>query len=114
MENRGHSHDQPLAILFPNWMKYTLDGNEARHKQLAIHVFGVDPANKSDKEIAEEGIRALRSFWSSIGAPSRLADYDIDASTIETMADKAMVYGDFGNFKTLTRDDVAAIYKMSL
>jgi len=111
-------HDIPhgggLAILFPNWMKYTLEGNEARYKQLAIRVFGVDPANKSDKEIGEEGIEALRSFWSSIGAPSRLADYDIDASTIETMANKALLYGDFGNFKTLTRSDVIAIYKMSL
>lgn len=111
-------HDIPhgggLAILFPNWMKYTLEGNETRYKQFAIRVFGIDPANKSDKEIAEEGIQALRSFWSSIGAPSRLGDYDIDASTMDTMVDKAMIYGDFGNFKKLTRSDVAAIYKMSL
>jgi alcohol dehydrogenase YqhD (iron-dependent ADH family) len=111
-------HDIPhgggLAILFPNWMKYTMEGNEARFKQLAIRVFGVDPANLSDKEIALKGIDALRNFWSSIGAPSRLADYDIDSSTIETMADKAMVYGEFGQFKTLNRSDVIAIYKMSL
>jgi alcohol dehydrogenase YqhD (iron-dependent ADH family) len=111
-------HDIPhgggLAILFPNWMKYTMEGNEARFKQLAIRVFGVDPANLSDKEIALKGIDALRNFWSSIGAPSRLADYDIDASTIEMMADKAMVYGEFGQFKTLNRSDVIAIYKMSL
>jgi alcohol dehydrogenase YqhD (iron-dependent ADH family) len=87
-------HDIPhgggLAILFPNWMKYTLETNVERSKRLAIEVFGVDPSNKSDKEVAEAGIQALREFWISIGAPSRLADYDIDASSIELMADKAI------------------------
>ncbi|MDB5056027.1 MAG: NADH-dependent butanol dehydrogenase [Bacilli bacterium] len=111
-------HDIPhgggLAILFPNWIKYTLKTNVARSKRLAIEVFGVDPSNKSDKEVAEAGIQALREFWISIGAPSRLADYDIDASSIELIADKAMIYGDFGNFQKLTRSDVVNIYKMSL
>jgi alcohol dehydrogenase YqhD (iron-dependent ADH family) len=111
-------HDIPhgggLAILFPNWIKYTLETNVARSKRLAVEVFGVDPSNKSDREAAEAGIQALREFWNSIGAPSRLANYDIDASSIELMADKAMVYGDFGNFQKLTRSDVVNIYKMSL
>ncbi|MEW9699385.1 iron-containing alcohol dehydrogenase [Paenibacillus sp. SI8] len=111
-------HDIPhgggLAILFPNWMTHTLDANVGRFKQFAQHVFGIDAAGKTDRQVAEEGIAALRQFFNSIGAPARLADYDIDDSTIELMADKAMVYGDFGNFKKLTRDDVIAIYRMSL
>ncbi|UJF33468.1 iron-containing alcohol dehydrogenase [Paenibacillus hexagrammi] len=111
-------HDIPhgggLAILFPNWMTYTLDAHVARFKQFAVRVFGIEESGKSDRQIAEEGIAALRQFFTSIGAPSRLADYDIDDSTIETMADKAMVYGDFGNFKKLTREDVVNIYRMSL
>ncbi|SDO03147.1 Alcohol dehydrogenase YqhD, Fe-dependent ADH family [Paenibacillus sp. yr247] len=111
-------HDIPhgggLAIIFPNWMTYTLDANVARFKQFALRVFGIDTAGKTDRQVAEEGIAALRQFLTSIGAPSRLADYNIDDSTIELMADKAMVYGDFGNFKKLTRDDAVNIYRMSL
>jgi alcohol dehydrogenase YqhD (iron-dependent ADH family) len=91
-----------------------LETNVERSKRLAIEVFGVDPSNKSDKEVAEADIQALREFWISIGAPSWLADYDIDASSIELMADKAMIYGDFGNFQKLTRADIVNIYKMSL
>jgi len=111
-------HDIPhgggLAILFPNWMTHTLEANVARFKQFAQRVFNIDAAGKTDRQVAEEGIAALRSFFNSIGAPSRLADYDIDDSTIELMADKAMIYGDFGNFKKLTREDVVQIYRMSL
>ncbi|WP_211747517.1 iron-containing alcohol dehydrogenase [Paenibacillus sp. Marseille-Q4541] len=107
-------HGGGLAILFPNWMKHNLHVDVARFKRLAINVFDVNPEGKSDEQIAIEGIEALRTFWTSIGAPSRLADYDIDESQIEAMADKAMVFGPFGNFNKLQREDVVAIYKASL
>lgn len=107
-------HGGGLAIIFPNWMKQVLSENVARFKQFAVRVFAVDPEGKTDKEVALEGIEALRSFWNSIGAPSRLADYNIDASQLEIIADKAMFNGGFGRFKVLNRDDVLAILRASL
>jgi len=107
-------HGGGLAIVFPNWMKYNLPAQPARFKSLAVNVFGIDPAGKSDEEAGLEGIEELRRFWSSIGAPSTLADYNIDDSEIEAMADKAMRFGPFGNFRKLQREDVVEIYKMSL
>ncbi|WP_314587268.1 iron-containing alcohol dehydrogenase [Paenibacillus terrigena] len=107
-------HGGGLAILFPNWMKHVLDENVGRVKQMAVNVFGIDPSGKSDRDVALEGIEALRSFWNSIDAPSRLADYNIDDSKLEAMADKAMRFGPFGNFKKLNHEDVLAIYRASL
>lgn len=107
-------HGGGLAILFPNWIRYNLDVTTPKMKQLAIRVFGVDPKGKSEREIAEEGIDRLREFWNSLGAPSRLADYDIDDSKLEQMAEKAVAYGSVGRLKKLTKEDVYEIYKMSL
>ena len=111
-------HDIPhaggLAILFPNWMKHNIDVDPARFKQMAVRVFDVDAAGKTDKEAGLEGIAKLREFWSSIGAPERLADYDIDESQVEIMADKAMSNGEFGNFTSLNREDVLSILRASL
>ncbi|WP_339295953.1 iron-containing alcohol dehydrogenase [Paenibacillus sp. FSL W7-1279] len=107
-------HGGGLAILFPNWMKYNRSADPQRFKSLAVNVFGVDPAGKTDEAIGLEGIEALRSFWTSIGAPSTLGAYDIDDSQIEAMADKAMRFGPFGNFRKLQREDVVEIYRMSL
>ncbi|MDM5228694.1 iron-containing alcohol dehydrogenase [Cytobacillus sp. NJ13] len=107
-------HGGGLAILFPNWMKHNLNVKPERFKQLAIRVFNVDPEGKTDEETALEGIERLREFWNSIGAPTRLADYDIDDSKIELMADKATVNGEFGNFAKLNHDDVVSIYRASL
>lgn len=107
-------HGGGLAILFPNWINHVMHHDIARVKRLAVKVFQVDPAGKSDEEAAAEGVAALRAFWNSIGAPSTLADYDIDDSQLEAMADKAVRFGPFGNFAKLEKSDVLAIYRSSL
>ena len=107
-------HGGGLAIIFPNWMKHNLKNDPARFKQMAVRVFGVESSGKTDEEAGLEGIERLRDFWNSIGAPSRLADYNIDDSKIGLMADKAMANGEFGGFATLNRDDVESILRASL
>ncbi|WP_347549016.1 iron-containing alcohol dehydrogenase [Pseudalkalibacillus hwajinpoensis] len=107
-------HAGGLAIIFPNWMRHNLEVNIDKFKRLAVKVFAVSEEGKTDRDIALEGIDKLSAFWSSLGAPKRLADYDIDESQIDLMADRAMANGAFGNFKSLERDDVIAILKASL
>lgn len=107
-------HGGGLAILFPNWMKHNLKVKPERFKQLAVRVFAVNPEGKTAEEIGLEGIQKLRDFWTAIGAPARLADYGIDDSQLERLADKAMVNGEFGHFAQLNREDVLAIYRASL
>ncbi|NIK12148.1 iron-containing alcohol dehydrogenase [Alkalibacillus almallahensis] len=107
-------HAGGLSILFPNWMKHNLSVNPERFKQLAVRVFGVDPTGKSDEETALQGIDRLREFWSSLGAPTRLAEYDIDDKNLELMVDRAMKRGPFGNFNALYDEDVRQILRHSL
>jgi alcohol dehydrogenase len=107
-------HAGGLAILFPNWMRHNVDTNVERFKQLAVRVFNVETEGKSAKEAALEGIDRLSAFWTSLGAPKALADYDIDSSKLDLIADKAMARGEFGNFSKQNKEDVLNILKMSL
>lgn len=110
-------HAGGLAILFPNWMRHTLDHNVERFKNLMLNMFDIETEGKSDRDIALEGIDKLSAFWTSLGAPSRLADYDIGGDQLDKIADiaaKEMEYGGFGNFMKLGRDDILAILKASL
>lgn len=107
-------HAGGLAIIFPQWMRHNKTLGERKLVNLAVRVWGVDPSGKTDGDIAEEGIQKLEQFWSSLGAPSRLADYNIDDSQLEVMADKAMVNGSFGNFNPLEKSDVLSILRSSL
>ncbi|MEH3000514.1 iron-containing alcohol dehydrogenase [Bacillus pumilus] len=110
-------HAGGLAILFPNWMRHTLDHNVERFKNLMMNMFDIETEGKSDRDIALEGIDKLSAFWTSLGAPSRLADYDIGEDQLDKIADiaaKEMEYGGFGNFMKLGRDDILSILKASL
>ncbi|PRS28912.1 iron-containing alcohol dehydrogenase [Bacillus pumilus] len=110
-------HAGGLAILFPNWMRHTLDHNVERFKNLVLNMFDIETEGKSDRDIALEGIDKLSAFWTSLGAPSRLADYDIGEDQLDKIADiaaKEMEYGGFGNFMKLGRDDILSILKASL
>ncbi|WP_282060450.1 iron-containing alcohol dehydrogenase [Bacillus pumilus] len=110
-------HAGGLAILFPNWMRHTLDHNVERFKNLMLNMFDIETEGKSDRDIALEGIDKLSAFWTSLGAPSRLADYDIGEDQLDKIADiaaKEMEYGGFGNFMKLGRDDIISILKASL
>ena len=95
-------------------MKQTFPKNPQRFVQLAVNVFGVDPADKTDEEVAMEGIDRLSAYWKKIGAPVTLADYDIDDSKLELMAEKAAVNGPVGGFAKLSEDEVLSLLKASL
>lgn len=107
-------HGGGLSIIFPNWMKYVYKENVDRFKQYAVRVWNVDPAGKSDDEIALEGIEKTRAFFNRIGAPATLSDYNIGEENLSVMAEKATPYGPIGQFKKLDQNDVYAILKMSL
>ncbi|WP_416151733.1 iron-containing alcohol dehydrogenase [Salipaludibacillus sp. HK11] len=107
-------HAGGLAILFPQWLRYHAKLGEKKLVQLATRVWGVDPDGKTNEQIAKEGIEKLEEFWRGLGAPSKLADYKIDDSQLEVIADKAMINGSFGNFNKLNKEDVLAILRASL
>lgn len=107
-------HAAGLAILFPNWMRHNVNVDPQRFVKVATRVFGVTTEGKTAEEVAAEGINALSAFWTSLGAPSRLADFDITDEKFESIIDHTLVNGPFGNFAKLQREDVDAILKASL
>lgn len=107
-------HGGGLAILFPNWLEHVLKEDPSRVKQLAINVLGVSSEGKSDQEVAVEGAKALREFWNSLGAPSRLADYEIDDTEFDGMVEKTFIKAGVGTYKELDRESVRDILQRSL
>ncbi|MGH1443659.1 MAG: iron-containing alcohol dehydrogenase [Exiguobacterium profundum] len=107
-------HGGGLAILFPEWLRYVGKTRPERIIQLGERVFGIDVNGKSDEVLVEETVQALQEFWTSIGAPSRLSDYEIDATHLELMAERAMVAEQIGQYVPLRQQDVSAILKNAL
>jgi alcohol dehydrogenase YqhD (iron-dependent ADH family) len=65
-------------------------------------------------ELARLAIAKVREFFDSIGAPKRLADYQIGDENLERMAAQAVRFNPIGHFKKLEKDDVLEILRRSL
>lgn len=107
-------HAGGLAIIQPQWMRLAVHENPARFARLANKVFGVDSEGKTEEQVAFEGIERLSAFWTSLGAPSRLKDYNIDESKFDEIVQHCMLNGPFGNFKKLHENDVRTILQAAL
>ena len=108
------AHGAGLSIVFPNWMKYVYRSRIDRFVQFAVRVWDIDPAGKSDEEVALAGIRATRDFFTRIGAPATLGEVGIGREHLDAMAEHAVRFGPIGNFRKLEKDDVKAILEMAL
>jgi alcohol dehydrogenase YqhD (iron-dependent ADH family) len=108
------AHGAGLAILTPQWMAHVLDAGPAKFRQYAERVWGINGKERTDKEVALEGIRKTKAFFKSIGAPVSLKEAGIDDKRISEMAKKSVRNGPIGGYKKLNEKDVEAIMRASL
>ena len=79
------AHGAGLAVLFPAWAKYVYTYNIPRFAQFARNVWGVNEVD--DKKAAEIGIESMTEFFKSIGMPSTLREFGINADAIDKLTD---------------------------
>ena len=111
------AHGAGLAILAPNWMKYTYKHDPRRFVQFAVRVFGIEEDFHNPNETIFRGINALRAFFTSLGMPATLSSIGIEEKNFEAIAAKVKksdpVKGTVGNFIELTNKDIVEILKLA-
>jgi alcohol dehydrogenase YqhD (iron-dependent ADH family) len=109
------THGLGLAILTPRWMRYCLDETTVeKYVEYGIGVFGID-ASLDKMEIAKRSIELTEEFlFERLGLQRTFTEVGIKREDFAMMAQKACRYGDIKGFKTLTPQDVEAIYGMCL
>jgi butanol dehydrogenase len=105
------THGVGLAILTPHWMRYVLDDSTVdKFAEYGVNVWSID--EKQDKyEIANQSIEKTKEYFVSLGIPSTLREVGIEEAKLEKMAQQAARYGEVGNFKALSTEDVLNIFK---
>jgi len=111
----GHTdatHGMTLAAVSMAYYRCILSAGLPKFKRYAVNVWNVDPAGKSDMQVAEEGLAAMEAWMKSIGLVMSLRELGVTEDMLE-----GIVRGTFilkGGYKVLTPQEVLDILKASL
>ena len=106
------THGMTLAAVAPAYYRYILPYGVKKFRRFAIDVWGVSAENKSDREIAEEGIAKMEEYMKTLGLTMNLHELGVTEDMIEGIADSTLVMT--GGYKVLDKDDIIKILKESL
>lgn len=109
------AHGAGLAVVFPAFMRYTLQHDVMRYAQLAVRVWGCEMDYREPVRTALAGINRLVEFYRSIGLPTSFEELGAKEDDIPVMAAKIGLQGGrkLGSFQPLDTADIEAIYRLS-
>jgi alcohol dehydrogenase YqhD (iron-dependent ADH family) len=109
------THGAGLAVMFPAFMRYTVNEDVQRYRRLAVRVFGIKDKAKKPLKVALAGINALEAFFKEIGMPTSFKELGAKEEDIDKLIEKLHINqgNKFGHFKELTMEDSRKIYELA-
>ena len=106
------THGMTLSAVSIPYYRFILPYGVEKFKRYAINVWNVNPENKSDKEIAEEGLNKMEAWMKKIGLVMNISELGAKEDMLDGMVKSALIME--GGYKILNKDDIKAILKASL
>lgn len=106
------THGMTLAAVSLPYYRTIIPYGLQKFVRFATEVWGVDPDGKSDEEVANEGLLAMKNWMEKLGVAMNLSELGVTEEMIEAIADATIILD--GGYKVFTRDDVVAVLKESL
>lgn len=106
------THGMTLAAVSMAYYKHIMPYGLAKFKRFAENVWGIDPAGKSDEEVANEGLAAMENWMKELGLVMNITDLGVTPDMLEGLADATLIMD--GGYKVLSREEVIDIFKNSL
>ena len=104
------NHGMGLSAMHVPYYRYIVEKGADKFARFAERVWGVDPAGKSELEVANAGLDALAAFIKEIGMPSNFRELGIpDDLPWQEIADSVTLTS--GGYGHLTHEDVGKIFE---
>lgn len=99
------NHGQGLAVLHPVLYRHMMPEANKQFARMAARVWGIDPAGRSEEELANAFVDALEAFIKEIGLPTTFAEMNIPEDTdFRAIADSTILTG--GCAKKFTKEEL--------
>lgn len=99
------NHGQGLAVLHPVLYRHIYKDGIPKFRSFAVNVWGIDPAGKSNEEVARLGVEALADFIREMGLPTTFGEMGLsDHTDYKAIADSTNLTAGCAH-----KDDVAEV-----
>ena len=105
------THGMTLAAVSLPYYRYILPYGVQKFKRFAVNVWDVDPAGKTDEQVAEEGLRAMENWMQELGLVMNISELGASVGMLEGIADDTLVMN--GGYKVLARAESPPLQKTS-
>lgn len=102
------NHGEGLAVLHPVYYRHICKDGLNKFVRFAVRVWGIDPAGKTDEELALAGVKALADFIRELGLPTTLRELGMtDRAQLEVIAASCNLAP--GSYQKMTHEEILSI-----
>lgn len=106
------AHGMTLSAVSMPYYRHILPYGIEKFKRYAVNVWNVDAKNKTDKEIAEEGLSKMETWMKKIGLIMNISELGAKEDMLDGMVESANIIME-GGYKVLTKEEIKAVLKES-
>lgn len=106
------THGMTLSAVSIPYYRHIMPYGLEKFKRFAINVWNIKQNDKTDKQIAEEGLLAMERWMKEIGMTMNISELGVTADMIDGIADVTVIME--GGYKTLDRNEIVQIFKECL
>ena len=106
------THGMTLSAVSIPYYRYIMADGLQKFKRYAVNVWNVNPAGKTDEQIALEGLDCMESYMKEIGLVMNISEFGVTKDMIESVADSTLVME--GGYRVLTHEDIVNVLTASL
>lgn len=106
------THGMTLSAVSTAYYRHICPYGLAKFVRFAKNVWNVETTNKTDEQIAADGLSEMEDWMREIGLVMNIGELGVSEDMFDGIADGTFVMS--GGYKTLTKDEVKEILKESL
>ena len=106
------THGMTLAAVSLPYYRYIMPYGLPKFKRFAVNVWGVNPAGKTEEQVAREGLQAMEAWMRELGLAMNISELGATEDMLEGLAD--CTRPQTGGYKILSREEIIEIFRESL
>ncbi|WP_250278956.1 iron-containing alcohol dehydrogenase [[Clostridium] colinum] len=106
------THGMTLSAISMAYYRYVCNYGLEKFKRFAINVWNVNPNEKSDEDIAIEGLLAMENWMKELGLVMNITELGVTEDMIQHIANSTFILD--GGYKKLAYEDIVKILKESM